>query len=99
MIRQTVWPEGSMDFNPIHIDHCIDSIRQTLMCSSDITPIPYVWFPQHQQNLPVTSVARTCRDFEALREWARERQSLLFNTSLHVDDPLGDVVMDIKLDN
>lgn len=94
MIRQTVWPTGAMDFNPIHIDHCIDSIRQSLMCSSDITPIPYVWFTEHQAALPVTNVFRTCRDFDVLREWARERQSFTFNSSVHVDDPLGNVVIE-----
>ena len=82
-----------MDFNPIHIDHCIDSIRQSLMCASNITPLPYAWFTEYETVLPVTNVLRTCRDFDVLREWARERQSFTFNFTIHVDDPLGNVVI------
>ncbi|KAK8067395.1 hypothetical protein PG997_014142 [Apiospora hydei] len=28
---------------PGHIDHCFDSLRQTLMCGADISPVPYMW--------------------------------------------------------
>ena len=83
--------EGKM--GPTRMDHCIDSIRQSLMCSSDIKPLPYASYPRYQMAIPATGVIRRCREFDALREWARERQSFIFNISVHVDDPFGNIVI------
>jgi hypothetical protein len=83
-----------MDFNPKHMDHCIDSLRQTLMCSSDLSPIPYAWNTKYQQTLPVTGVTHTCRDFEALSEWAKQDERKvrhIADSHVHVADPLGNV--------
>lgn len=78
-----------------HMDHCIDSLRQSLMCSSDITPIPYAWYPKFNSVLPATGVMHTCRDFDAIRDWARERRSVGVHLGAQVEDPLGNVVHDI----
>ncbi|KAF1978171.1 hypothetical protein BU23DRAFT_577611 [Bimuria novae-zelandiae CBS 107.79] len=75
-----------------HMDHCIDSLRQSLMCSSDITPIPYAWYPKYNQVLPTTGVPHTCRDFDAIREWAKERYTDQMELKVRMDDPLGNVV-------
>jgi hypothetical protein len=47
-------------------------IRQSLMCFSDITPIPFEWdnrvgHVQHHE-----TISHTCRDYEAIRSWAVE---------------------------
>ena len=26
-----------------HLEHCIGALRQSLMCASDIPPLPWVW--------------------------------------------------------
>jgi hypothetical protein len=70
----------------IHIDHCIDMLRQSVMCSSDVTPIPYAWYPKYQEVLPMTGIMHTCRDFDAVRDWARERQTFKFNATDHVEE-------------
>ena len=64
---------------PTRMDHSIDPIRQSLMCSSDITPLPYAWYTHYQMALQATGVIRRCREFDALQEWGRERQSFTFN--------------------
>jgi hypothetical protein len=46
---------------PDHIDHCFDSLRQTLMCGADITPVPYEWVPSRGKALGSLSVPHTCR--------------------------------------
>lgn len=76
-----------------HMDHCIDSLRQSLMCSSDLAPIPYAWNTKYQQNMPIAATTHTCRDFEAIKEWARadERRAKAMDAHVRVDDPLGDV--------
>ena len=76
----------------MHMDHCIDSIRESLMCAGDITPRPFGWNLKQSSVLPVNRVLRTCRDFDAIKDWALDRQVKGFDFSVHVvDDPLGDV--------
>lgn len=46
-----------------HLDHCIDAPRQSLICSSDVTPIPWTWWESGQEAKEVAEIARTCRNF------------------------------------
>lgn len=56
-----------------HWDHCIDSIRQTLMCHSDVAPIPFhVNVPARKGIFPRLATTHTCRNFTKIQEWARE---------------------------
>jgi hypothetical protein len=66
-------PEWSHLLSEKHTSHCIDSLRQSLMCASDITPI--VWIRDEENKLrPEGRVIHTCRNFEAIRQWARDNQ-------------------------
>ncbi|KAF9497144.1 hypothetical protein BDN71DRAFT_1445169 [Pleurotus eryngii] len=61
-----------------HVSHCIDMIRQSLMCSADISVIswymPEASSPEHAPKpLPRFDQTRMCRDFDSLRDWARSR--------------------------
>lgn len=74
----------SMDLPPeyrrIHIDHCVDHLRQALLCHGDLTPVtmkpvaantslPYsVTFYLGQ-----TEREHTCRSAEAIRDWVTAR--------------------------
>lgn len=71
-----------------HIDHCIDSIRQSLMCSGDVTPLPFVWSENHQRTLEVARVIHTCRNFEKVREWGMKNHIGRFDRAKKVEDPL-----------
>lgn len=61
-----------------HVSHCLDMIRQSLMCSADISIIswymPIASSAEHTPNpLPRFDQTRMCRDFDRLRDWARSR--------------------------
>jgi len=56
-----------------HLDHCIDSIRQSLMCSADISVIPFQWIEEKEQLAARATVPHVCRDFDQIQEWARKR--------------------------
>ncbi|KAI8633234.1 hypothetical protein F5Y19DRAFT_490409 [Xylariaceae sp. FL1651] len=65
--------EDSMERYNTHIEHCIDSIRQALMCTSDITPWPVEWNTRYHRPRPnFITAPHTCRNFEKLRDWAHE---------------------------
>lgn len=76
-----------------HLDHCIDSIRQSLMCSADITPLPFVWWRKYDQLMPASAVTHTCRDFSAIQDWAKEHTAGKFDHYVRAHDPLGDQVV------
>lgn len=63
-----------------HLDHCVEMLRQSLMCSMDLTPVPLVkWYSGEEtiENIHVTNVIQgqswTCREFEPIREWLSSR--------------------------
>ncbi|KAL7952496.1 hypothetical protein V8C34DRAFT_299191 [Trichoderma compactum] len=63
--------------NPWHIGHCLESLRQSIMCHADITPAVWHWdysVPNPIRNKPWLTVLHTCRDFNRIREWAKKRK-------------------------
>lgn len=65
--------EGAPDMYERHYEHCIDYIRQTLMCNFDPGIIPYYWVRQHDQPTPDGNTRHKCVDWDALQDWLRER--------------------------
>ncbi|KAG4443326.1 hypothetical protein IFR05_001195 [Cadophora sp. M221] len=55
-----------------HVDHCIDILRQNIMCNSDLDMLTYNW--RHTQHNPFPDVGpkKFCRDFDALMRWQEE---------------------------
>ncbi|KAF5655390.1 cell surface glycoprotein 1 [Fusarium sp. NRRL 25303] len=95
MIRKRLYIEdGKYDPNHKltgieHLEHCYDALRQSLMCSADITPLPWVWSDKAQEAKEVARVTHTCRDFDILRDWAREHAVHHFDKKTHVQDDLS----------
>jgi hypothetical protein len=67
----------------LHRDHCIDAIRQSLMCHADLTPIPSRWFEGLGQSYIDTNRPHVCRNWSKIRSWATER----YNGSTSVPPP------------
>ncbi|KAK0755807.1 hypothetical protein N5P37_011681 [Trichoderma harzianum] len=84
-LRQSFWPEyypPSTHPNTIihqgfacHLEHCIDHIRQMLMCSGDMTLIPTEWTDYLERNYVNSDVPHTCRNFAKLRDWVVSRHN------------------------
>ncbi|KAI9734546.1 MAG: hypothetical protein M1834_002147 [Cirrosporium novae-zelandiae] len=55
-----------------HIDHCLDWLRQSLLCNADITPISWQSDPVAKKPLPQLPVTKSCRDMDGVWNWARE---------------------------
>lgn len=69
-------PNGTIDRDNDtfrHWDHCVDSIRQTLMCHADVAPIPFhVNVPINSGVFPRLATTHTCRNFTKVQLWAKE---------------------------
>jgi hypothetical protein len=54
------------------IDHCLNYVRQEIMCHGDLTPMEW---KRGFLGLELKSgQVRTCRDFGSLDSWAKERK-------------------------
>ncbi|KAI1119893.1 hypothetical protein F5Y10DRAFT_259444 [Nemania abortiva] len=75
-LRKATHPEyyGHHDFEPqanwrMHLDHCIDYIRQSLQCSADMTSIAVDWNEARRRIVPNLEAVHTCRDFRHVQAW------------------------------
>ncbi|KAI9881204.1 MAG: hypothetical protein M1830_007182 [Pleopsidium flavum] len=50
-------------------DHCIDTLRQKLMCDADINVITYNWYDDSDYPVANFDIPHKCRDFEKLQDW------------------------------
>ncbi|GAM87534.1 hypothetical protein ANO11243_055600 [Dothideomycetidae sp. 11243] len=64
------------------LDHCVDSLRLSLMCEADMTLAPMVWSNEKERMIPDFEIEHTCRDYDALKEWAKDRDSYDADTRL-----------------
>ncbi|KAF2098242.1 hypothetical protein NA57DRAFT_77034 [Rhizodiscina lignyota] len=58
-----------------HRNHCIDEIRQYVMCTGDITVYGTRYYKSKDRNFADSDVTHVCRDFGKIREWVRRRRS------------------------
>lgn len=56
-----------------HYEHCVDYIRQSLMCQFDTGIIPYTWVLDHQNPTPNAYTHHKCVDWDALQTWLGNR--------------------------
>ncbi|GFG19482.1 hypothetical protein IFM5058_10133 [Aspergillus udagawae] len=80
VLRQALRPDYYTRHDPepaysIHINHCLDHLRQALMCHVDVTPIPVLWAEKEDRPLNDFQVEHTCRNFWKVKDWARERSA------------------------
>lgn len=62
----------------IHTTHCLDMLRQVLMCNPDIGVLGQVWWQPEDGPDPIAFVdfntKHRCRDYGGIRMWAEEHQ-------------------------
>jgi len=81
MIRRAMHPEyypkndADSAYNA-HVEHCVDYLRQVLMCKADITRIPVEWSTKYSRPKPRFDTWHTCRDFGKIQDWVIERSGL-----------------------
>ncbi|UNI18540.1 hypothetical protein JDV02_004803 [Purpureocillium takamizusanense] len=96
MIRQNLYPkrynssivreDGTIDYPKWrHVDHCIESIRQSITCNVDISMIRYKW-SSYDMIEPQLGVMHMCRDFDRIRDWAYQRYVDPGNRRQHVEN-------------
>lgn len=67
------FPSRLHGLTAVYSEHCIDSLRQSFMCTSDMTIIREYWSEKDKHLLANFNNVHTCRDFDAIREWSNDR--------------------------
>lgn len=69
--------------DPCRPAHCIDTIRQVLMCNVDTRLMGQVWYDkEHPRPFPDFSTRHTCKNYDVVRSWAKEREVCATQVSL-----------------
>ncbi|KAI1136544.1 hypothetical protein F5Y05DRAFT_414804 [Hypoxylon sp. FL0543] len=72
--RSVVW-NMSAEMRHSHWDHCIEALRQYVICNADTTVVTHNWF--ERVNVPIASQdnPRRCADWDAHFRWQLDRQA------------------------
>ncbi|KAH8809397.1 hypothetical protein F5884DRAFT_753882 [Xylogone sp. PMI_703] len=65
------------EFTWIHLDHCIDFIRQAVQCHADLTPMRWYWSEAVDQAVLKAESPHTCRKWDNIQKWAMDRIHVL----------------------
>ncbi|KAF9885961.1 hypothetical protein FE257_012136 [Aspergillus nanangensis] len=57
-----------------HLDHCIDILRQNIMCYGDTSVITHNWVQGFQFPYPNFNTKHKCRNFDKIVEWEKNHQ-------------------------
>lgn len=57
----------------LHYEHCIDYIRQGVMCNFDTGIIPYSWVGNNNNPTPNSNTLHRCVDWDSLQDWLGSR--------------------------
>ncbi|KAF8907012.1 hypothetical protein CPB84DRAFT_1769237 [Gymnopilus junonius] len=80
MLRKYTYHEYYETFDPsfteakpevfrTHLDHCVEILRQNLMCSADVGMITYEWVKGFSEPYPDFNTKHQCRNFDKILEW------------------------------
>jgi Mycotoxin biosynthesis protein UstYa len=81
--------EGS--YGRDHISHCLDAVREAVMCASDISVITWKWNKKAQKALGHGDIIHSCRSFENIQDWAIQNRAIVdFQAEVYVEDEMSD---------
>jgi len=81
----SMWIGDTPEAITVHLDHCIDQLRQYIQCHADVTPMVWQWSEADNQYLTDTGPTHSCRNFEKIQAWAQEHATKVkFDTSIYV---------------
>ncbi|KAJ7097046.1 hypothetical protein B0H15DRAFT_945726 [Mycena belliarum] len=73
-----------------HVSHCLDWIRQSIMCAGDTSVIVWQWEDSANASIVKGDVAHTCRNFDRLRDWGHEHTlHVEYDPAVHIEDDIA----------
>ncbi|KAF2206323.1 hypothetical protein CERZMDRAFT_53352 [Cercospora zeae-maydis SCOH1-5] len=72
-----------------HTDHCIDNLRQSIMCNADLTLYHYYWQNESVRPMPSVMSPHVCMDWTKLQNWLNKRKFSIYEEGLLVHPKYG----------
>lgn len=91
--------DQEMEDNRYHNEHCIDMLRQSVMCHGDTTPLTMRWGKMQKIPLANFSSPHECVSWAGINQWARERSVSRISEPGYLKHPKYGVVIDEDFDN
>jgi hypothetical protein len=66
-----------------HLNHCLDILRQTLMCHADVEAVVFNWRETQVAPYPDFGVYRTCKNWDVLFDWTEKNKMSNMTTKWH----------------
>lgn len=96
-LRKEIWPDYYRPFAEryhvaqeianMHLDHCVDGLRQALMCGADIGTIPFRFGADQTDIKTVAGHLHTCRDWDAFQEYVTANEiQVPFHAKAKIED-------------
>lgn len=63
-------------------EHCIDLIRQDMMCTANTGVLPYIWVENITTPEPYFDMKYRCRDMDSLRKWEDEHSTGILGSTI-----------------
>lgn len=74
---------------PDHVSHCLENLRQSVMCASDISLIVWQWVEEANVAAISMDTIHSCRDFDRIVDWAKAHErATSFNVHVHIEDDI-----------
>ncbi|PYH68546.1 oxidase ustYa family protein [Aspergillus vadensis CBS 113365] len=74
---------------PLHIEHCIDNLRQNIMCKADISLLTFTWDSTDRAPKPNFVIEHECANWDKVDKWAEEHRFDIFDETTLVHPTLG----------
>ncbi|GKZ56178.1 hypothetical protein AnigIFM49718_001402 [Aspergillus niger] len=88
-LREALYPDAYEGSTQEHLEHCVDDIRQALMCNPDISASTFFWQDGIRRPQPDFTLYKTCVNWEHFDAWATERQFSMFDQKSLINPVYG----------
>ncbi|KAK6072457.1 hypothetical protein SCUP234_09250 [Seiridium cupressi] len=78
-----------------HIDHCIEILRQFVMCHADVGLVTSQWVAGHDNPWPDFNTKQVCRDFDRILAWTRLHEFPEGTAPMNPSKPEGAKSLDV----
>ncbi|KAB8298645.1 hypothetical protein EYC80_000824 [Monilinia laxa] len=83
------YPDAQGPTTKMHVDHCIDDIRQALMCHADTSITTFKWQEGIRRPMPDFAGWHTCNNWQVLDDWATSRAFSMFDQKSLINPTYG----------
>ncbi|KAJ8067837.1 hypothetical protein OCU04_003431 [Sclerotinia nivalis] len=83
------YPDAQGPTTKLHVDHCIDDIRQALMCHADTSITTFNWEEGIRRPMPDFAGWHTCNNWQVLDDWATARAFSMFDQKSLINPTYG----------